>query len=464
MKNLLRPSLVRRVVLSLLIGILLAWAAFVGLNFLRIQAQQEDDRQNFAASPVGVQMLDALAGVDDATQAGAIAAAFDRIASRQRERRHFPGNAVMQLWDRREQRIVYSSAAAADDVLHGNPASRSEQILNGQPYQVFEVDTNRWSVLWARSLIDNPWVLKELGVESITNIAIAIPCLLLPVWLAVFQGLRPLRQFSARIAARGPDDMSPVGLVPQQAEMKPLAAALDALLTTLRQKSEAEQLFAANAAHELRTPLAVVTAQAHVLAKATTVEGRLEAEQRLEAAVNRASHLIHQLLVLARMDMDRSPGSTTVDLAQLAREEISSFVPAASARNMDIALEAPDRLMATLDTQSLRSILQNLTDNAIRYGVRSGRVVVKLFTLDGAIVLSVIDDGPGIAESDHSQIFDRFYRGANPPDAQGTGLGLTIVKVASARMGGEVQITEGLDGRGCCFALKIPISNVELNG
>jgi two-component system, OmpR family, sensor histidine kinase QseC len=372
MKSLLRPSLVRRVVLALLIGILLAWAAFVAVNFLRIQAQQEDDRQNFAASPVAVQMVDALDGVEDAAQAGSISAAMDRIASSQRESRHAPIKVVMQIWDRRDRRLVYSSPAAAGEVLHGNPASRSKQFLNGQTYQVFEVDTLRWSVLWARTLIDTPWLLKTISGEAMTNIAVAIPCLLLPVWLAVMQGLRPLRQFSRRIAERGPDDMSPIGLAPKQAEMKPLAAALDTLLTKLRQKIEAEQIFVANAAHELRTPLAVVTAQAHVLAKAATVEGRSEAEQRLEAAVNRASHLIHQLLVLARMDMDRSAGSTTVDLTQLAREEIALMVPAASARNVDIALEAPDRLMVTLDTQSLRSILQNLTDNAIRYGVGGG--------------------------------------------------------------------------------------------
>ena len=120
--------------------------------------------------------------------------------------------------------LLAVAAAAAGEVLHGNPASRSEQILGGQTYQVFEVDTSRWSVLWARTLIDTSWVLKQLSAESIRSIAIAIPCLLLPVWFAVMQGLRPLRQFSDRIAARGPNDMSPLGGVPKQTEMKPLAA------------------------------------------------------------------------------------------------------------------------------------------------------------------------------------------------------------------------------------------------
>jgi two-component system, OmpR family, sensor histidine kinase QseC len=174
--------------------------------------------------------------------------------------------------------------------------------------------------------------------------------------------------------------------------------------------------------------------------------------------MSRASHLIHQLLVLARMEMDQSPAGIAVDLAQLAREEIGHIVPAASARNIEISLEAPDELLVALEVQSLRSVLQNLTDNAVRYTGEGGKVIVKLFSQGGAVVLWVIDDGPGIAESDYSRIFDRFYRGERPPESPGTGLGLTIVKVAAARMRGELRITQGLDGRGCCFALEIPMT------
>jgi signal transduction histidine kinase len=241
--------------------------------------------------------------------------------------------------------------------------------------------------------------------------------------------------------------------------MKPLAGALEGLLGKLRQKIEAEQTFVASAAHEMRTPLAVVTAQAHVLAKATTDEQRSDAEHQLEAGMSRASHLIDQLLVLAGVDMDHPSARTTVDLAQLARQEIAHFVPAATARDIDISLDTPDRLAVMLEPQLFRSVLQNLVDNAIRYGREGGRVTIQLVRRDGAVVLSVTDDGPGIAESDRSRIFDRFYRGEKPPDAQGTGLGLAIVKQAAARMDGKLQLTGGFDGRGCCFSLEIPVGS-----
>jgi two-component system, OmpR family, sensor histidine kinase QseC len=180
--------------------------------------------------------------------------------------------------------------------------------------------------------------------------------------------------------------------------------------------------------------------------------------------MSRASHLIDQLLVLAGVDMDQPSARTIVDLAQLARQDIAHFVPAATARDIDISLETPDRLVVMLESQLFRSVLQNLVDNAIRYGRDGGRVTIKLVRRDAAVVLSVTDDGPGIAESDRSRIFERFYRGEKPPDAQGTGLGLAIVKRAAARMEGELQLTGGFEGRGCCFSLDIPVGNPMQTG
>jgi two-component system sensor histidine kinase QseC len=158
------------------------------------------------------------------------------------------------------------------------------------------------------------------------------------------------------------------------------------------------------------------------------------------------------------METERGREPPVVDVAQLVRKEIADFVPAALARNIEIALESPDRLLLPLEVPTFESVLQNLIDNAIRYGRDGGRIVVELRSVHGAITLSVADDGPGIADSDRLRIFDRFYRGAPRTDAPGTGLGLTIVKQAAARLGGEVRITSGLDGLGCCFTVGIRYS------
>ena len=214
-------------------------------------------------------------------------------------------------------------------------------------------------------------------------------------------------------------------------------------------------MFVANAAHELRTPLAVITAQAHTLVKASTAAEQGEAESRLNSAIERASHLIHQLLAVARLQMERPTELSTVDVTLLAQKELANFVPAALERNIDISLNAPDKLLFVLEVHTFRSILQNLIDNAIRYGREGGNVVVELQLREGALVLAVADDGPGIAVAERERVFERFYRGAGRNDARGSGLGLTIVKQAATRLNGRIEMSPGLGGHGCSFVVEI---------
>ena len=129
---------------------------------------------------------------------------------------------------------------------------------------------------------------------------------------------------------------------------------------------------------------------------------------------------------------------STVDVALLAQKELANFVPAALERNIDISLSAPDRLLFFLEAHTFRSILQNLIDNAIRYGREDGTIVVELQLRAGALVLCVADDGPGISETERERVFEQFYRGRGRNDARGSGLGLTIVKQAVTRLSGRM--------------------------
>jgi signal transduction histidine kinase len=297
--------------------------------------------------------------------------------------------------------------------------------------------------------------MRIVSGNVLHQMTIAFPIILLTAWLAVFHGLRPLRRLSQAIAARGPATLSPVEIGARHAELQPLVTALDDLLMRLRHKVESEQLFVANAAHELRTPLAVITAQAHTLVKASTATEQVEAESRLNSAVERASHLIHQLLAVARLQMERPAELSTVDVTLLTEKELGNFVPAALERNIDISLSGPDKLLFVLEVHTFRSILQNLIDNAIRYGREGGNVVVELQLRGGTLVLCVADDGPGISEPERERVFERFYRGTGRSDARGSGLGLTIVKQAATRLNGRIQISPGLGGRGCSFVVEI---------
>jgi len=456
MKQLSRPTLARRVLTALLIAFAAVWLVLLAFQYLEVRIRDSD---NPALSEAAAQLADMLSSIDDPAEARRMVEAVDRSIRNARERLHVPGAALIQLWERGESQPAFSSWPQAGIRLPPIAGHQISQVDRGQVYEVVRFDRARWSVLVAQPRIAGGWVLQSLGSDLSKYMLIALPFALLPMWLAISQGLRPLRQLSGRIASRSPDDLTPVGVEPGYAEFAPLITALDGLLLQLRRKITAEQAFVANAAHELRTPLAVISAQAHVLGRARSEQQRAEAERYLSAAITRASHLVHQLLVLARLEMAHSAQPlAAADIARVVREDVGQFVPAAMARNMEISLDAPESLMAALDLHALRSVLQNLIDNAIRYACDHGRIVVEL-SLFGLkrdlIILAVSDDGPGIAECDRSRVFDRFYRGRQQ-DARGAGLGLTIVKQAAARMGGAVQIMTGLDGRGCRFELRIP--------
>ena len=460
MRSLLRPTLVRRVVLALLAGFVLVWLVLVTRGLVLLYGQWQQDDHDFGATPLGLNVHAIFDSAEDPTQANMLATIMERQRTANRQREHSPFINSMQVLDRRDRRVIYASPEIAGELLRGDPHHRHTQVVRGRAYELYEVDTSRWEIVWARSIPYKPWrkffwILQAYSADGLlTSMALAFPCVLLPVWLAVSYGLRPLKQFSERIRTRGADDLSPVGINPRYAELVPLRTSLDDLLARLRHKIENEKAFVANAAHELRTPLAVIAAQAHVLGNATADRERREAQHQMEATLERASHLIHQLLLLERMEMAQQERRVT-DVAQLVRQELVQFVPAAAKRDMEVTLEAPDKLTLTLELHPLRSILQNLVDNAIRYGREGGKISVDLRLEAGNLVLTAVDDGPGIETAVRERVFDRFQRGTGH-EVSGSGLGLTIVQQAATRMGGTVTLTDGPDGRGCSFIVSIP--------
>jgi two-component system sensor histidine kinase QseC len=279
---------------------------------------------------------------------------------------------------------------------------------------------------------------------------------LLPVWWSVRTGLKPLAQFAGGIAKRNPGDVEPLRLDVRHREIRPLAQALDALLAQLRERFERERVFVQDAAHEIRTPLAVIATQAHVLARADDAMERERAAGLLAQAIERASHLAQQLLLLATLDEPRAAARRHVDVAQVVRELLAQLAPHAMARAMDLSLEAPDHLWCEVDEAAFNSTVTNLVDNAIRYGREGGAIVVTLRGDAERLSVQVQDDGPGIAAEERERVFDRFYRAAGQ-DRPGSGLGLAIVRQAARRMGGHAVLGAGLGGQGAGFVVSLPV-------
>lgn len=450
MLNFLRPTLVRRVVLALMMAFFIAWILLLAVIFIEAVDPAVTDK---SIQEVGQGLGASLARLDNAGEARAVAAATSEQIERLYRTYDIPALMLIQLNDQDGTRL-YSSPAAGPALPDGDVGALTTARVNGRSFRVFKGTAGRWTVTVAGSRVDDSFLLMSITRDLVYYLLIAFPCILLPVWIAVSRGMRPLRQMSKRIAARGTDDMSPTGVDPIYAELTPLAGALDRLLAQLREKIAREHGFVQDAAHELRTPMAVISAQAHVLAIEPELEGRREAQRHLDQAIARGSHLIAQLLALARVDSTRIGDSGTVDVAHLVRHELARAAPTAMENGIELALEAPERLPFTLEVHAFQSILSNLLDNALRYAHAGANIGVELDRHNGYLTLAVADDGPGIAEPDRAHIFERFYR-ARSQDKTGSGLGLAIVKQAALRMNGTVTLTPGPGGRGCRFVVRI---------
>lgn len=453
MMHAFRPTLVRRVFLALLVAFSLVWIVLLGRDFLQAKDADAFDARIRA---VGDNLLASIAPLDSDTYAGAVVASNAALINEGYRDNRLP-DVLMELRDAGGARVYVSPRAARAD-LQGPPGSFTDGSVNGQPYRRYHGRHGRWSLTVAAPRLDT-WSMFRLMSGSLTlDMLIAFPFVLVPVWIAVRRGLRPLRSLSDRIAARGPDDLSPLGVAPRYAELQPLAGALDRLLDQLRHRLARERGFVQDAAHELRTPLAVMSAQAHVLVMATDPGEREQAGRRMIHAMNRASHMIEQLLDMANIDDGKQVVPDEFDVAELVRTDLALLAPAALARHIDLVLDAPDALRCRLDLHAFQAILHNLVTNAIAYIPEHGRVHVALRDAGAALALAVADDGPGIPPGERALVFERFYRGAGH-DTPGAGLGLAIVREAAARLGGGVALEDGIDGKGCRFVVTIPLEN-----
>jgi two-component system sensor histidine kinase QseC len=300
----------------------------------------------------------------------------------------------------------------------------------------------------------NDHVRDEL--VSHTLMQLLLPALLgLPVlgawvWLAIRHGLRPLDVVAEQIADREPEHLAPLEPTVAPLEIKPLVESLNHLFARVEQTLESEKRFTADAAHELRTPLAALAAQAQVVLRARDTEETRHAAEQLIASSRRAARLIDQLLTLARLDPSDAVPAGTVELDWLAGQVCAINGPLAVENGVALELDTVPTVV-TGDADMLRIMLRNLVDNAIRYTPAGGQVAVSVTER----TLTVTDTGPGIPPAERERVFDRFHRLAGQ-DKEGSGLGLSIVARIAERHRARILLAEGDGGVGLRVSVEFP--------
>ena len=274
---------------------------------------------------------------------------------------------------------------------------------------------------------------------------VILPLAVVLVWFGLSRGLAPLTAIQQRIRARNPGDTSPIDERAAPQEITPLVGSFNDLLARLDQSVQTQKRFIADAAHQMKTPLAGLRMQAELAQREQSPEELRRSLAQIAGSSERTAHLVTQLLSLARMEnLAGTGGMAALDLAALAREVVKDWLPQAWARDIDLGLDADDHpVMVQGNRLMLTEMLNNLLDNAIRYTPRGGHATVRVSAdaFEPFAYLDVEDTGPGIAPAERERVMERFYRvlGTN---TEGSGLGLAIVREIVQQHGGDVQISD----------------------
>jgi len=458
-KNWKQPSLMRRLLMAQMAVVALLWTMVIAL--LLYDSYEDPEllkydkifntvlaiAQNMSGQPAAQQQT--LAAFD--------AALLETVGDGDAASDSAP---VMQVWQ--GDRLIYRSTAAVPVILN-TALNRIETVRAGD---------REWRArTLASTTSDTRVMLAEPSVWRLTvtvmyrgfyllPLVISLPFLIFPAWLSVRVALRPWRQVSKETSERGPADLTPLSYSPPHKELQPLVQSINSLLQRVRDSTSRERSLIADAAHELRTPLAAMRVNVEALKEQTTDEGQRELMGNLLRSNDRAARLVGQLLQLMRSDAVSGHGlPVMLALDALVQDRLAMIEGLASARSIELELVCDDHVPVLGERESLMSMIDNLINNAIKYSPEGATVVVRVSREGAQAVLRVTDRGPGIPGALRERVFDRFFR--SPDQSQsGSGLGLAIVKSVVDRHGGEVALDEA-PGGGLVATVRLPLAGAD---
>jgi len=362
------------------------------------------------------------------------------------------GAIAIQVWQGDE--FVASAIPAL--VMPRQPTSGFHNVeVDGEPWRVYTSISGDRTFQGVQSLRLRQHVIRSQALGTALPILLLIPVTALLVWLIVRHVMRKLETLSQAAAERDAHNLQPLPGNHTPVEIQPLVQAINRLLARLHSTFDAQRRFVQDAAHELRTPLAALSLQLeNVQARITDAELKQQVDV-LETGVARMKRLAEQLLRLARQDASvGDQQETQLDVCAMLREIITELLSLAERRRIDIELQACGTPNAVGNADDIRSVLQNLIDNALRYSPEGSSLEILVTESAEGIEIRIVDEGPGIPEDQLPRVFDRFFRVAGS-NMEGSGLGLAIAQRAAERNGATLSLQNRTDRKGLVATVRL---------
>ena len=300
---------------------------------------------------------------------------------------------------------------------------------------------------------------RQMTTYAITRVIVILLILAILLWVSIYLGLRPMRIASNEVRKRKPGDFTPVSVKAAPTEVRTLLGGINNLMARVERLVDSERQFTSNASHELKTPLAGIRAQLQTLPAIDDLTERQQAYDRLIQAVDRITHVINQLLMLARLAPEEPHSSEKqVDLVRLVVDMVAESAPAAMARNIELGYLGEQQATVEGERVWLEVLVSNLVNNAISYTDPGGQITVAVKALEKSVRLEVVDTGSGIPPEQQALIFERFFRGDQKDDVSGSGIGLSIVKRIAEIHAASILVQSPVEGgRGTAITVDFPL-------
>jgi len=362
---------------------------------------------------------------------------------------------ILQVW-LHDGTLLLNSSTAPEKRLGTRHGGFENTTINGTQYRIY----SHWDKAGHSNVrVGERYELRNALAESIAThllhpLYFAVPALGILIWISIGAGLSPLSRFTHEVKQREPDKLEPLDITGTPREVLPLQDALNALFIRLQVLLDHERRFTADAAHELRTPLAAIKTQAQVAYAALDSSQREQALKKVINGTDRAAHLIEQLLVLSRIDPEKTPvNQQQIKLSAVVSECVALHAPVAIRKGVDLGFEANDEGLVLGDAILLGVLVRNLVDNAVLYTPSGGLVDVRIKRIGSEVLLQVVDTGPGIPEEERKGAVSRFYRVLGSGE-EGSGLGLSIAERITELHGASLTLEDGDTGEGLAVTVR----------